>query len=77
VSENRLRKLKIAFKAMDEAKQALERSLKTNVSEFERARLADDCWKKAQAFSDLVASLTGVTAQKLPRPPMGQVLVKK
>ena len=58
--------LKIAFKAMRKASKALRRSVKTNASEVERHRLADDFRKKAQGWADLIAK-TGDTARKFPR----------
>ena len=57
--------LKIAFKSMRKASKALRRSVKTNESEVERLRLADDFRKKAQGWVDLIAK--GDTARKSPR----------
>ena len=57
--------LKIAFKSMRKASKALRRSVKTNESEVERLRLADDFRKKAQGWADLIAK--GETARQSPR----------
>ena len=57
--------LKIAFKSMRKASKALRRSVKTNESEVERLRLADDFRKKAQGWADLIAK--GDSARESPR----------
>ena len=77
MSDDRLRQLKQASKAWREADRAFQRSLKSNASRFEQVRLAKELQKKSQAHCDLIASMTGVPAAKVPRPPLDFALVPK
>jgi len=77
MSDDTPKRLKQASKSVLEAEKALSLSINSNASGFEQVRLADELRKRVNAYCELIASASGTTAVKLPRPPLDVALVPK